>query len=985
MAEDVPEAEPSAIAPEPNASFRTRARTIDHLGRGQIADAPTAVSELWKNAWDAYATQVSLNIFDGDPYVAAVIDDGTGMSAEDFVDRWLVIGTESKIDGPPPPPPAGFKGPPRQRQGEKGIGRLSAAFLAPVTLVLSKKEDGEISAVLVDWRLFENPYLSLADITLPVRTFLDRSTILAELPEMVEVVLSNLGKLDKEGVRILRDEWVRFDQDEGPTEGPTTAGRITEFWRKLPLEQRHLDEWPVLIDISSTGTALYMLGAHHELSVWLNAAHQDPEAIEVRKRLTDILTGFTDTLTSEPVEFGYEVLTFKGKASRRILASTDVFDLEDFHGLEHTVEGSFDDTGVFRGSVRAFGIDLGERIVPPQRPLPTGKADRPGPFDFAIGTFEQAAGSSSHDARQHKDLVDKVSKYGGVRVYRDELRVMPYGLADADFFGLEEQRQKHAGRYFWAHRRSFGRLAFTRAKNPALRDKAGREGLVENRASRELRLLVQDLLKGFARDYFGTDAPERPDRIAEAQKRNQKGRKAADEARKLRRAAFREYLADAVARMPSVAGRARSIAERVGASGHDRQSLAILRGEIELTRSEIADLTPVQVPTNLGNAATSYRSFRDDLDEAADLVALSEDALRKLEAADGAASWREVIRAAQKHHQAALEAVLDGHQAELKDLFRSLLSHWTSSLADDRQRYTKATAPLLRDAKAETLADVLALLEFNRKELEAEFAERYRLLIRNITTILSGVDPETALASVDEDREELERRVRDLNAVAQLGITVEIIGHELEDLDNEVTRNLELLAAEVGDKVAFRRASDAHRALTEKLRFLSPLQLAGARLREPIKGAAIEEYVREFFGSTFDDNGISFRATPAFQALIFTEMRSRILPVFINLINNAAYWVARSADRRIEIDYVDGKVVIGDTGPGVDRDDVWRLFQLFYTTRAGGRGVGLYLSKVNLEAGRHTIRYAQDDDPRVLPGANFVIELRGVSDGSRTV
>ena len=36
-------------------SFQTRARTIDHLGRGQIADAPTAVSELWKNAYDAYA------------------------------------------------------------------------------------------------------------------------------------------------------------------------------------------------------------------------------------------------------------------------------------------------------------------------------------------------------------------------------------------------------------------------------------------------------------------------------------------------------------------------------------------------------------------------------------------------------------------------------------------------------------------------------------------------------------------------------------------------------------------------------------------------------------------------------------------------------------------------------------------------------------------------------------------------------------------
>lgn len=986
MSENGSDGERDARAITSNASFKTRARTIDHLGRGQIADAPTAVSELWKNAWDAYAEQVSLNIFDGSTQVAAVIDDGTGMSAEDFIDRWLVIGTESKVDGPPPPPPPGFKGRWRQRQGEKGIGRLSAAFLAPATLVLSKKEDGEISSVLVDWRLFENPYLSLADIVLPVRTFPDRASILAELPAMVEVVLGNVGKLDKTGVRVLRGEWAKFAEDEKEkTEGLTTAGRIVEFWSNLPIEQRHLDEWPVLSDISTKGTALYMLGAHHELSVWLSASHEDPEALEVRKRLTDILTGFTDTLTDDPVEFGYEVLAFKGSKPRRILASTDVFDLEDFHGLEHTVKGHFDDAGVFRGSIKAFGIDLGERIIPPQRPLPTVKADRPGPFDFAIGTFEQIPKSSTHDTRRHQNLVDKVARYGGVRVYRDELRVMPYGLADADFFGLEEQRQKHAGRYFWAHRRSFGRLAFTRAKNPALRDKAGREGLVENRASRELRLLVQDLLKGLARDYFGTDAPERTERIAEAQTRNQKGRKAADEARKARRAAFKEYLADAVARMPVVAERARSIAERVQGSGQDKQALAVLRGDIEMTRSEIAELMPVQVPTNLGAAEASYRSFRDDLDEAGELVMLSEDALRKLEATEGAASWREVVRAAQKHHEAALDTILDSHQAELREQFKSLITRWTSNLADDRQRYGKATAPLVRDAKAETLADVLALLEFNRKDLENEFAERYRLLGRNITAILSGIDPETALASVDEDREELERRVRDLNAVAQLGITVEIIGHELEDLDNEVTRNLEILGTLVGDKAAYQRASDAHRALTEKLRFLSPLQLAGTRIREPISGAAIDEYVREFFGSIFDDNGISFGTTPAFRSLVFTEMRSRIFPVFINLINNAVYWVARSADRKIEIDYVDGKVVIGDTGPGVDRDDVWRLFQLFYTTRARGRGVGLHLSKVNLEAGRHTIRYAQDEDPRVLPGANFIIELRGVSNATRTV
>src|SRR5205823_325285 len=79
-------------------AFQTRARTIDHLGRGQIADAPTAISELWKNAYDAYAKDVALHIFDGSPDVAAIFDDGVGMSRDDVLERWLVIGTESKIE-----------------------------------------------------------------------------------------------------------------------------------------------------------------------------------------------------------------------------------------------------------------------------------------------------------------------------------------------------------------------------------------------------------------------------------------------------------------------------------------------------------------------------------------------------------------------------------------------------------------------------------------------------------------------------------------------------------------------------------------------------------------------------------------------------------------------------------------------------------------------------------------------------------------------
>jgi signal transduction histidine kinase len=108
------------------------------------------------------------------------------------------------------------------------------------------------------------------------------------------------------------------------------------------------------------------------------------------------------------------------------------------------------------------------------------------------------------------------------------------------------------------------------------------------------------------------------------------------------------------------------------------------------------------------------------------------------------------------------------------------------------------------------------------------------------------------------------------------------------------------------------------------------------------------------------------------------DIPSRIYPVFINLVNNAIYWTSQSAERRIRLDFKNGLAIIADTGPGVDREDIPRLFTIFFTTRRSGRGIGLYLSRANLTVAGHKIRYATGDDPRILSGANFVIEFKGV-------
>ena len=80
------------------ATFKTRARALDMLGRQQIAGIPTAINELFKNAHDAYADNVELDYFRQEKIVM-IRDDGFGMTKDDFLSRWLVLGTESKVDG----------------------------------------------------------------------------------------------------------------------------------------------------------------------------------------------------------------------------------------------------------------------------------------------------------------------------------------------------------------------------------------------------------------------------------------------------------------------------------------------------------------------------------------------------------------------------------------------------------------------------------------------------------------------------------------------------------------------------------------------------------------------------------------------------------------------------------------------------------------------------------------------------------------------
>jgi len=195
-----------------------------------------------------------------------------------------------------------------------------------------------------------------------------------------------------------------------------------------------------------------------------------------------------------------------------------------------------------------------------------------------------------------------------------------------------------------------------------------------------------------------------------------------------------------------------------------------------------------------------------------------------------------------------------------------------------------------------------------------------------------------------------------------------------------ISRGLENLPEAAKSTPTFNTVKTAHHALVDRLRFLSPLKLSGEKIKTWVGGEKIVEYIKGFLGDSLERRGIALEVSPEFTRFSVLEQASRIFPVFINLVNNAAYWVGQSkrGDGTILLDVIDGKIVVADNGPGVEKDDQKNLFTLFFTRKIrGGRGVGLYLCRANLAAGGHTISYATGSNMQKLSGANFIIDFRG--------
>jgi len=124
-------------------SFKISLSVLNHLGRNLYRSFATVLGEAISNAWDANAENVLIYI-DKEKDSFVIKDDGIGMTADDFQNKFLKIGYSKRKEGKASPQKN------RPYIGRKGIGKLALLSCADKITVISKKRGGNYIGGVID-------------------------------------------------------------------------------------------------------------------------------------------------------------------------------------------------------------------------------------------------------------------------------------------------------------------------------------------------------------------------------------------------------------------------------------------------------------------------------------------------------------------------------------------------------------------------------------------------------------------------------------------------------------------------------------------------------------------------------------------------------------------------------------------------------------------------------------------------------------------
>lgn len=460
--------------------FTVSARTARLIGQENFANAEGAVIELVKNSYDADAKN-SIIFFDNssekqEEHSIYIIDNGIGMTDQIITSFWMMIGTDNKESN--------FETDSgRVKTGAKGIGRFALDKLGAVSemYTLPEKSSGGYYWK-VNWNEFQQKGIPISSVMADLeerpgmdlkQQVLDFATSFVPLTELITTLDFTHGTLIK--ISSLRETW---DEDEikrlfgnleiliPPKEQPVFS--IHLFSKVSPTEFGSVST-ANYDDYDYKFSAEYFADLEKNVKITIQRNELDVKLIE-----NNFIDVFSMPQMKEP-PFNFE--TFK--------------------------EGLF-----------SYNVALGDLIKGFAEIDKTNSLDKIGKFSFTFYFLKNTVSDDGSDAKRYpyKPINSAIrrawlKKFGGIKIFRDDFRVRPYGEYGQDWLLLGERYAQSPagpgqklGSYRIRPNQIAGTINISRLSNISFQDKSGREGIQENDVFDVFKQIIIGLISQFEKD-----------------------------------------------------------------------------------------------------------------------------------------------------------------------------------------------------------------------------------------------------------------------------------------------------------------------------------------------------------------------------------------------------------------------------------------------------------------------------------------------------
>lgn len=854
------------------ANFRTKARAIDLLGKNQIADLPTAITELWKNGYDAYGDYLVARLYqagygDVNHDMFLISDDGCGMDRNDILNKWIVIGTGNKRNSNEKLSEAErlYK---KQRVplGEKGIGRLSVAYLGNHMLMLSKKENSDIQVLFMNWKILDNYEMFLDEVEIPLTSISKISDIDFAYESLKREFMENFDS----------DSWKHFvNVKEEVMESLTEYGKIPEVVKNVLeshfMGRKHGTIFMVFDPISELRELEIENSA--EVVVKEDRERAAEQTNYIRSALSGLFNPFDTELTEERAvnlknevndEFSESPCFLIYGSDGKIydfLNLKDFYTVDEFEECEHWIKGSFDENGKFSGVIKAYNNEQFSYHFVPRERLRT----KVGKMELKVAFWEAQQAKSIMSPEIWKAYEKKAENYSGLYLYRDGFRVLPYGRTDFDFLGFEENRSKGAGYYYFSHRKMFGYIGISKKGNPQLIDKSGREGLISNDAYRSMRGLLKEFFKEVGVKYFGTASEGRKNFADELAKKKRQDELIAQEKKKNRQQLIllNKQLKERKKELDLIDEEIRTLKQQLSEKIARQQ---IVKSE---ERALLSQISKLQLRVVGAKATIASDVSLEGNESVRDLYYTYEEQRKVLEA-----TLVELNKTVMDN--VYKNTLIDEYTEKYGAVFKEV----NQAISLCRNQLKKVTAQITEDVnhKITELEKVVSsfspsaikldeLKEEDTKKYLSELTEKYEEIldvcnrsVMNYLNNLSVLDTDgkgLALLEAYKSKEiELTSKVDMFYELAQVGLSIDVVDHQFNVLYSQIGSELKALAHESKKApnlvpiyeallVSFQHMESNHK-------MLMPLYRNTRRIRKNISGKDIENVLLSFYGKAMD-------------------------------------------------------------------------------------------------------------------------------------